>query len=610
MAKTRKVIFYDETNFIHRGPGDELENINQTLNNDGIYFTPADEDNHHIGHAGYIYTLGSKVIDTIDNAKPVFVTNTYDPNEYIKANENISVITSIKSNEFEKTINVHQSKLDFGFLVRTINDIIKKQVKLVKFYANIPNESGLRLIDVVALNGNKLSPGDLPSRESVNMYLPIGSSKTFEGWSTSNGGTANPDITNNGIVVYENLNLYATFSDSNLGQHQITGFEAKSPIYGVESLLVNKGTCTTGGTIQYTVLSPNNEEIHNLKVNEAGVPYNKYEDGNYLDAYDVNGSQIKYIVTAHVPSDANYTQKTLSVEVTISKGNSSITCNRTGSSSAPIELTIGEPSTFNLTLNNCTLGSNSISTLDGVSVSTSGKTLSITANKDVNGHITITGIAASHNYKNPEPFNIYIKAEKINTEIKAVPSSVTVKHNESTTVTLSGNNISEFSISQWDSNIANVNINNNTKTLTITGVAEGNTSVVVSGTVTDSNKYNTPADKTVSIAVIDDVDYGYYSFNAKSTEEIRNLTASDFKQLKSNISEVNCDVTGGLPCVLTTGTTAPKIRIFNEKFGSYGNQGTLLRAGSLTVTINNKTYNVWYSNTATGGNLIKAEISL
>ena len=114
----------------------------------------------------------------------------------------------------------------------------------------------------------------------------------------------------------------------------------------------------------------------------------------------------------------------------------------------------------------------------------------------------------------------------------------------------------------------------------------------------------------LSIAVIDDVDYGYYSFNAKSTEEIRNLTASDFKQLKSNISEVNCDVTGGLPCVLTTGTTAPKIRIFNEKFGSYGNQGTLFRARSLTVTINNKTYNVWYSNTATGGNLIKAEISL
>lgn len=607
MAKTRKVIFYDETNFSHSGPGDKLENINQTLNNDGIYFTPADEDNHHIGHAGYIYTLGSKVIDTIDNAKPVFVTDTDDPNEYIKANENISVITRIEADEFKKTLNVHQSKLDFGFLVRTINDIIRKQVKLVKFYANIPNESGLRLIDVVALNGNKLSPGDLPSREAVNMYLPIGSSKTFEGWSTSNGGTTNPDIANNGMVVYENINLYATFSDSNLGQHQITGFGAKSPIYGEESLLVNQGTCTTG-TIQYTV-SVNNEEIHNLKVNAAGVPYNKYTDGRYLDAYDDNGSQIKYTVTAYVPADANHTQKTLSVYVTIDKGNSSITCNNAGSSSSPTALTIGEPSTFNLTLTNCTLSSNIISTLDGVSVTRTGSTLSITANKKVNGHITVTGSAVSHNYRDPDPLNIYIKADKINTVITAVPSSVTVKPGESTSVTLSGANISTFNIvTNPSSNTARASINN--KTVTIDGVATGNTSVVVSGTVTDSNKYNKPANKTISITVTAaDIDYGYYSFNAKSTEEIRNLTASDFKQLKSTISEVNCDVTGGLPCVLTTGTTAPKIRIFNEKFGSYGNQGTLLRAG-ITVTIYNKTYNVWYSQTATGGNLTHAEISL
>lgn len=589
MAKTRKVIFYDETNFSHSGPGDKLENINQTLNNDGIYFTPADEDNHHIGHAGYIYTLGSKVIDTIDNAKPVFVTDTDDPNEYIKANENISVITRIEADEFKKTLNVHQSKLDFGFLVRTINDIIRKQVKLVKFYANIPNESGLRLIDVVALNGNKLSPGDLPSREAVNMYLPIGSLKTFEGWSTSNGGTTNPDIANNGMVVYENINLYATFSDSNLGQHQITGFGAKSPIYGEESLLVNQGTCTTG-TIQYTV-SVNNEEIHNLKVNAAGVPYNKYTDGRYLDAYDDNGSQIKYTVTAYVPADANHTQKTLSVYVTIAKGNSSITCNNAGSPSSPTALTIGEPSTFNLTLTNCTLGSNSISTLDGVSVTRSGSTLSITANKKVNGHITVTGNAVSHNYREPDTLYIYIKADKINTEITAVPSSVTVKPGESTTVTLSGNNISNFSISQWDRNIANVSINNNTKKLTVTGVATGNTSVVVSGTVTDSNKYNKPVNKTISITVTAaDIDYGYYK-EANTVAGLYGTTG--WTKLTNSPQEITWSKAKYI--AIASPTNSPKYEMYSNLGGKYVVaklfEGT--ESNIKNITINNKSYHYW-----------------
>ena len=41
MANNRKVIFYDETVFSHSGDGDNLINTEQTLNNDGIYFTPA-----------------------------------------------------------------------------------------------------------------------------------------------------------------------------------------------------------------------------------------------------------------------------------------------------------------------------------------------------------------------------------------------------------------------------------------------------------------------------------------------------------------------------------------------------------------------------------------
>lgn len=87
---------------------------------------------------------------------------------------------------------------------------------------------------------------------------------------------------------------------------------------------------------------------------------------------------------------------------------------------------------------------------------------------------------------------------------------------------------------------------------------------------------------------------GYYSFNATSTAEIKNLTATDFTKLNAATSEVNCGVTG-LITVLTTGTTAPIAWKRSEMDGqTYGEPITLNKAGTFTIEINNKTYNVWY----------------
>lgn len=109
---------------------------------------------------------------------------------------------------------------------------------------------------------------------------------------------------------------------------------------------------------------------------------------------------------------------------------------------------------------------------------------------------------------------------------------------------------------------------------------------------------------------ISETDYGYYSFNATSTAEIKNLTASDFTKLTKATSEVDCGAEGGLACVLTEGTTAPNIYKFSAADNMYGNMGTMKQSDTAgrTKEINGKTYNVWYVTGATGGNISKCKI--
>lgn len=102
---------------------------------------------------------------------------------------------------------------------------------------------------------------------------------------------------------------------------------------------------------------------------------------------------------------------------------------------------------------------------------------------------------------------------------------------------------------------------------------------------------------------------GYYSFNATSTAEIKNLTASDFTKLTEATSEVPCGAEGGLACVLTPRTTAPNIYKFSAADNMYGTMGTMKQSDTAgkTKTINGKTYNVWYVTGATGGNISKCK---
>lgn len=89
--------------------------------------------------------------------------------------------------------------------------------------------------------------------------------------------------------------------------------------------------------------------------------------------------------------------------------------------------------------------------------------------------------------------------------------------------------------------------------------------------------------------------FGYYSFNATSKAEIKNLTESDFTKL----TEATCDITCNKTCYpvfLTEGTTAPTVYCNSKTFGLGDPIG--LKAGTTTTgttkVINSKTYNVWY----------------
>lgn len=89
---------------------------------------------------------------------------------------------------------------------------------------------------------------------------------------------------------------------------------------------------------------------------------------------------------------------------------------------------------------------------------------------------------------------------------------------------------------------------------------------------------------------------GYYSFNATSTAEIKNLTASDFTKLTEATSEVPCGVRG-LITVLTTGNTSPSAYKYSVMDKCYGDE-IVLKPGNdktgTTISINSVVYNIWY----------------
>lgn len=610
MANNRKVVFYDETNFSHSGEGDTLINHEQTLNPNGIYFTPTEiTEYHHIGHAGNIYTLGSKVIDINDLDKTVFIISD-DPNNYMSGND-ISVITDIKSNVFKKTLEVHHAKLDFGVLIEAINKLYKDvndQVSLVKFYAHIPGEESARLIDVVAVKNKTLLPSDLPGTGAVNMYLPSGSTKTFDGnWSKTDGGSQ-INIPDSGINVDGTLKLYAVFVNANLGQHTITGFSPKSCTYGTESLLVNAGSCSTG-QIKYRVISPvTNAEVTGLKADNNGVPYNRYVNGDFLDAYDNYGNQIRYTVEAKVEETVNYNAKTISVEVTIDKASSTITYTTSSSSSSPIGLTIDEEKQLTLTLNNCTLGN--IATPTGVTVrKVTSNTIYITASQSMSGYITVSGYGINANYNNPSDVKIYIKAVKTNTSISGVSNNTTINlapnNNKQYTLTVSGDDNMSLSASSNNTSVATATITS--KTLTIKAIKDGTATITISGTVSNSNKYNAPQSITIIVNVVTAIDYGYY----KEADTVAGLYGTTgWIKLISSPQEITWSKAKYI--AIASPTNSPKYEMFSQIGKKYVTgklfEGT--ESGINNVTIDGKEYHYWETSERTSAeNMPKIRIT-
>lgn len=107
--------------------------------------------------------------------------------------------------------------------------------------------------------------------------------------------------------------------------------------------------------------------------------------------------------------------------------------------------------------------------------------------------------------------------------------------------------------------------------------------------------------------VYDVKDYGYCSFNAKSFEEIENLTATDFtKKLTNNIVTSDDGIQIDNPCLLAFAlpidkTNAPVIQIYNSTVNKYSANMTLVQyTDTPPITINNANYNIWIA-TGTAG---------
>lgn len=117
----------------------------------------------------------------------------------------------------------------------------------------------------------------------------------------------------------------------------------------------------------------------------------------------------------------------------------------------------------------------------------------------------------------------------------------------------------------------------------------------------------------VDSVVYETHDIGYYSFNATSKAEIKNLTEDDFTKLTEATSRVDCGV-ACMPVVLTEGTTAPKLTIYSNRKGDWLTEGDMsvgTTTTGATKVINGKTYNLWYvgaTTSATDNSMVNIKI--
>lgn len=121
-----KVTFFDTTYFKLADTNTEgckdfvSTDEGTTLSDAGIYFTPKYNKTktdintkvHHIAHNGHIYTLGTDVIKIETNGNKITDTNS-----------NISLVTSLSADRFEKIISYYVSTIDFSFIFEKLVDL-------------------------------------------------------------------------------------------------------------------------------------------------------------------------------------------------------------------------------------------------------------------------------------------------------------------------------------------------------------------------------------------------------------------------------------------------------------------------------------------------------
>ena len=160
----QKVTFYNEIS-IQKPVGDiKVPGNSSSLSSNGIYFSPANDilqdQPPHIVQGQYIYTLGSRVINSTPE-KPeersiVSVINENNTIEFkTKTDNNSLFVSDIKSNQFDKTITIEKSAIDLSNITTPLKNIfnslkstecsIRVNDTTIRLYWD--DEKGLKLSD-------------------------------------------------------------------------------------------------------------------------------------------------------------------------------------------------------------------------------------------------------------------------------------------------------------------------------------------------------------------------------------------------------------------------------------------------------------------------------
>lgn len=176
----QKVTFYNEIN-IEKPVGDiRVPGNSANLSANGIYFTPANNilqnQPPHIVQGQYIYTLGSKTINEIEENSKSIVSSQIQNNEInFTTNNDSYFVSDVKSDEFNKTITVTKSAIDLSNVTTPLKNIfnslkstecsIRVNDTTIRLYWD--DEKGLKLSDSTLHANNILIINDYKQNNTL-----------------------------------------------------------------------------------------------------------------------------------------------------------------------------------------------------------------------------------------------------------------------------------------------------------------------------------------------------------------------------------------------------------------------------------------------------------